>query len=225
VSNIYVRAKSADEWAALLADPVKHWKSGYSARTLAHSWQDALGFPVEVASALRSEPLFADIELLIAMPEHQVPLPGGARPSQNDIWALARAGENLVSIAVEGKVDEAFGPTLDEWLSDPSPGKSQRLAFLREQLGLGESLPGALRYQLLHRTASAIIEAKRFCAPQAVMLLHSFSKTRQWFGGYAAFAALLGAKVEVDRTVSLGQHGGVALFLCWVCGNEDYLQR
>jgi hypothetical protein len=27
------------DWQALLADPVRHWRSGYSARTLAYSWE------------------------------------------------------------------------------------------------------------------------------------------------------------------------------------------
>jgi hypothetical protein len=33
----------------------------------------------------------------------------GSKPSQNDIFILARSDTDLVSIAVEGKVDEPFG--------------------------------------------------------------------------------------------------------------------
>ena len=58
---------------------------------------------------------FADVEMLIGLPEHKVALPGGARASQTDLWVLARTNDDLISIAVEGKVRESFGPTLAEW--------------------------------------------------------------------------------------------------------------
>ena len=225
LSNIYIPATSADQWAQFLAEPVKQWRTGFSARTLAYSWQEAAGFPVEVQSALSENGAFAEIKLLLALPEHQVHLPGGSRPSQNDIWVLARAGESLVSIAVEGKVAEPFGPTLEEWLDGASAGKSARLAYLRGELGLAEQLPGTVRYQLLHRFASAVIEAKRFGATHAVMLVHSFSQAHQWFEDYAAFAALLGVEVAVNRVVSVGQRGGVHLHLGWVCGDAKYLSK
>ena len=138
---------------------------------------------------------------------------------------LARAGPDLVSIAVEGKVEELFGPTVGEWLAEGSKGKDKRLTFLCDLLGLQQPVPGLIRYQLFHRTASAIIEARRFCAPHAIMLVHSFSQTHEWFTDYVAFARLLGVEVEVDRLVTVGQRGGVELHLCWVCGDEQYLDR
>jgi hypothetical protein len=61
MNNIYVPCTDANEWRPLLAQPDKHWKSGYSARTLAHSWSEAHGFPDEVGAALRSSPRFHDI--------------------------------------------------------------------------------------------------------------------------------------------------------------------
>jgi hypothetical protein len=80
---------------------------------------------------------------------------------KNHIWVLARSEGKLISIAVEGKVSEAFGPTVQEWQIESSPGKASRLAYLLGLLGL-PSVPDTTRYQLLHRTASAIIEAQRF---------------------------------------------------------------
>jgi hypothetical protein len=210
-------------WQQLLADPDKHWRSGYSAKTLAYSWQESRGFPAEVQTVLRASGPFADIGMLLAIPEHQVPLPGGVRPSQSDIWVLARTGSALVSIAVEGKVDEPFGPTLDEWFAEGPRGKEVRLTYIREQLGLSEIPPGSVRYQLLHRTASAVIEAKRFYAAHAVLLVHSFSQSHDWFSDYAAFAKLFGAEVQVNRLVSVGECSGMPLHLCWVCGDARYL--
>ena len=82
-----------------------------------------------------------------------------------------------------------------------------------------------MRYQLLHRTASAVIEAKRYNAKHAVLVVHSFSQTHQWFSDYAAFAKLFGVEVEVNRLVSVGDRNGVTLHLCWVCGNAKYLTK
>ena len=93
MNKIYIPTSSAEQWAQFLAEPVNHWRKGYSARTLAYSWQEANGFPIEVGSVLSSA--FPAVELLLALPEHQVPLPGGSRPSQNDIWVLARSQGQL----------------------------------------------------------------------------------------------------------------------------------
>ena len=223
--NIYIPTRSADDWTQLLADPVKHWRTGYSARTLAQSWQDADGLPTEITEAFTASENLAGIKLLLAIPEHQVPLVGGSRPSQNDIWALARVGNELVSIAVEGKVAEPFGPTMSDWIAEGSTGKAARLAFLRRELNLNEELAGNIRYQLLHRTASAIIEAKRFCASHAVMLVHSFSPSRDWLQDYEEFAKLLRAEATINKVVSAGNRGGIHLHIGWVCGNEKYLSK
>jgi hypothetical protein len=106
-------------------------------------------------------------------------LPGGSRASQTDLFALARSGSDLISIAVEGKVAEAFDTTVGEWLDrraaeqakrgrtrQPSAQTRKRLAFLCELLQLEEGDILDLRYQLLHRTAAAILEAQRFAAHQ-----------------------------------------------------------
>ena len=89
LSRIYIPTTGTVQWAQLLAEPGRQWRQGYSARTLAYSWQEAAGFPTEVKSILAS--VFPALELLLALPEHKVPLPGGSRPSQNDIWVLARS--------------------------------------------------------------------------------------------------------------------------------------
>lgn len=222
MSRIYIPASSAEQWAQFLAEPVKHWRQGFSARTLAYSWQEAGGFPSEVGAVLA--PQFPSAELLLALPEHQVPLPGGSRPSQNDIWVLAKSQGQLVSIAVEGKVSEAFGPTVQEWQAESSPGKAARLSYLLNVLGLS-TVSEAMRYQLLHRTASAIIEAQRFNAAHAVMLVHSFSQSSEWFQDYAAFVALMGGSAKENSLVSVGSRSGVSLHLAWVRGNASYLSK
>ena len=222
MNNVFIPASSAEQWSQFLADPVKQWRKGYSARALAFSWQDAGGFPAEVHSLLAS--CFREVELLLAFPEHQVPLPGGSRPSQNDIWALARSEGRLISIAVEGKVSEPFGPTVQEWRAESSRGKEVRLAFLLNLLGL-PAVADATRYQLLHRSASALIEARRFNASHAVMLVHSFSQSDEWFEDYARFASLLGSKAAKNKLVSVGSRSGIPLHLGWVRGAPCYLNK
>lgn len=180
--------------------------------------------PTDMTAVLSQVPEFNELKALMVFPEHQVPLPGGARPSQNDCWVLARTPIGLVSISVEGKVSEPFGPTVGEWLNEASPGKNERLSFLSSALGLDTQPPGQIRYQLLHRTASAVIEAKRFHARQAIMVVHSFSQTAEWFDDYKEFAALFGAQANLDTIVAAGQPDGVNLYLAWVNGDKRYLK-
>ena len=224
MSTVYIPANRAEQWSTLLAKPELHWKTGASAKALAYCWQEAHGFPTEVKAALELNEALRGITLLLALPEHKVDLPGGTRPSQSDIWVLARAKDKLVSMAVEGKVAESFDRTVDECLEDASPGKHQRLKFLRDELGLDDDQElGSIRYQLLHRTASAVIEAKRFCASHAVLLVHSFSPARDWLADYQSFARLFEAEPAVDRVVTVGARGGVSLHLGWVCGDARFL--
>ncbi|MGE7768340.1 DUF6946 family protein [Peribacillus sp. NPDC096540] len=81
---------------------------------------------------------------------------------------------------VEGKVNEDFGRTICKRLGlKPSSGLRQRVKFLLETLEL-ERLSdvdiSGIRYQLLHRAASAIFLAQKFTSPNALMLIHSFSE-------------------------------------------------
>lgn len=222
--RVFVPSRGPGDWRALLAEPEKHWARGFSARTLAHCWEDTDSFPSEVRRILSQHPALATAEPLLIFPEWKVSLPGGSRPSQNDIWVLAKTHTDLISITVEGKVEEPFDKTLGEWKADASGGKETRLTHLAEVLGISQPIPDTVRYQLLHRTASALIEAERFGARHAVMLVHSFSPQNQWFGDFAAFASLFGLrKVEVDRLVTTSAGNGMPLHLGWVHGDERYL--
>ena len=213
------------DWQALLAEPTKHWRTGYSARTLAHCWEAADGFPSEVASAMAksTDPLLAGLEPVLAVPEFKVPLPGGERASQNDIFVLARSTSGPVSIMVEGKVNEPFGPTIEEWRADASPGKKTRLSFLLRSVGLPKQIDDAIRYQLLHRAASAVIEGERYRAIAAIMLVHSFSAKRTGWSDYRAFLNLFGVRAEVGQPQRLPGAQVVPLFAVWVSGNPQFL--
>jgi len=226
--RVYTPTASPADWRALLADPEKHWRAGYSAMATARSWDgNAPGFPREVRDALNGAhvPALDDLELLLAIPEHKTPLPGGRRPSQTDVFVLARNDKGLVAIAVEGKVDESFGPTLGQKLVAASPGVLERVAFLKEKLQLPETVSSTIRYQLMHRTVSALLIADEFHASTAVMLVHSFSQTDNHFNDYCSFLELFGKAGKVNEVTSVGAFGGTELFLGWVRGDEQYLSE
>lgn len=226
MGQILIPTKGPEDWKQFLAEPEKHWRQGFSARSLAYAWEEArfrpTGLPVEVEAAFAKEPRLAGLESLIAIPEHQVPLPGGRRPSQTDLWVLGKTATDLVSIAVEGKVSEAFGPTLGEWRLEASPGKQTRLEFLCQCLGLKNTPPDDIRYQLLHRTASAVTEAKRFRATCAVLLVHSFSQSNEWFEDYVRFLNHYGLDAVEGQPACLEKIDGVMLYTVWVKGDAKY---
>ncbi|TVR03197.1 MAG: hypothetical protein EA399_00075 [Desulfovibrionales bacterium] len=225
-NRIYVPTQSFKDWQRLLAKPDLHWKAGYSAMTLARSWEaaDPQGFPPEVSAALATttDPLLQGLSMLIAIPEYQVALPGGDRSSQTDLLVLARGADGLVAVAVEGKVDEAFGPTVEQKRAENSKGVNTRLHFLTESLGLKEPIPGNIRYQLLHRTVSAMLIAEQFSAKAAVMLVHSFSPTNKWFDDFAVFAALFGLHLQAGSLAAAGIRRNLPLFIGWCSGDQRF---
>ncbi len=229
MNKIFIPANKPEDWKSLLAEPDKQWQTGYSAKALAHCWQEADGrFPESVVKVFRKSgvELFKNIELLLAFPEYKVPLPGGARSSQNDIFILAKGNDQLVSIMVEGKVSEPFGKTIAEWREKNSEGKHTRLKFLLKELGLDENKQiDDIRYQLLHRTVSAMIEAKKFNAKNALMLVHSFSKVDESFKDYSQFLSLFALNAEHNSLVCGKNINGIDLYFSWVKGDEKYLDK
>ena len=221
--RIFVPSSGPGDWRCLLADPEKHWARRRSARTLAHCWEDTDGFPPEIRAVLKQHPALSGAVPLLIFPEWKVALPGGSTSSQNDAWILAKNQIDLISITVEGKVDEPFDRTLAEWKADASHGKEKRLAFLTETLGLTTPIPDTVRYQLVHRAASAVIEAERFGARHAVMLVHSFSNTDVWYSDFSAFIALFGLDAKIGQLVSASASRGLPLHFAWVHGDERFL--
>lgn len=194
--------------------------------TLAACWEETPEqLPADITATLEAsgDPRLSGLTLLAAIPEYMVELPGGKTASQTDVLAIASNSEGLVVLAVEGKVNEPFGPTLGEKNSVATPGQSERMAFLHRILGVEKSLDDTVRYQLLHRTVSAILVARDFHAATAVMLVHSFSPEGLWFNDYRAFGQALGADVRKNTVVMVPGRLSPRLFLGWCPGNQDYL--
>ncbi len=228
MKHIYIPTSGVEDWRRLLADPEKHWRTGFSARSMAYAWESAKGFPPEIQALFtRSEHPFHNIELLLAIPEHKVLMsPYGGHPSQNDLFVLAKDSEgNLIALTIEGKVSESFGNILSEWNAEGSPGKYKRLAFITETLGLTGEIPETIRYQLLHRTASAVLEAKRFTAKRAVMVVHSFNQNDLWFDDYRAFLSIFGVTDALPGMLQfLTEVWGIKIYSGWARGEEKFLQ-
>lgn len=219
MTRIRIPAVRPEDWRHLLADPIKHWRVGYSAYELAHAWQHVDQFPPAVATALATAP-FGVPELLIAFPEHKIGVPGQGGHSATDLFVLGRtAAGKLVTIAVEGKAGESFDKPVREWLADPKGNRENRLDRLEglaRILGLDATGLKDVPYQLLHRAAVPLLEASRFNADHAVLLVHSFSPDHAHLDEYRAFAGLFGASGKAGSLQSAGLRGEAELHLCWV---------
>jgi len=130
--------------------------------------------------------------------------------------------EGLVVVAVEGKVDEPLGPTVRDKRAEGSEGVDERLSFLLKRLELPMSIPDSIRYQLLHRTVSAVLIAEQFRARAAVMLVQSFSPSNKWFEDFEAFAGLFKVQPVVGRLVAIGKFGETQTYLGWCRGDQRF---
>ncbi|MCB1417767.1 MAG: hypothetical protein KDJ74_01695 [Notoacmeibacter sp.] len=213
MSRILIPSKGVESWQSLLADPDKQWREGYSAMAVARSWEAAHGIPFEIASLFE-----ADAELLLAIPEHKVILPGNGRASQCDVFALIRASDGNIAMTVEAKVNEPFGPTIGEWLGAGGANRVERLSGLCALLGLAAEPEPALRYQLFHRSAAAVIEARRFSVPHAAMVVQSFSAKNAWFEDFHVFCRLLGLELGPGTAETTTLPDGMRLTLAWAIG-------
>jgi hypothetical protein len=197
-----------------------HWQPGRSAKCVADSWFCANGIPQSVATVLEGDPVFRSATLIDAFLERGVDLGDGARPSQTDLMAIVGLDEGLGVLAVEAKVDEPFGPTVDEWLADKDRDASQKLERLRSlcaTLGVDAAVVGALRYQLLHRTVSAVLETRRYRAAHAMMLVQSFCTKGSWHKDFQAFSSTVGfGAVPIGSVSAPKACGDVSLRIGWV---------
>lgn len=199
-----------------LAKQEHHWRKGYSAYELAHSWVNACDIPASVRAVLDTCPDYAGAHIIEGLLEREVDLRTPGRRSQTDLLAFVKLTHGNTVVAVEGKVDEPFGELVSVW-NDYSTGKECRLKALCMSLGLRVADVGDIRYQLLHRTASAIYETQRYRTKQALMLVHSFSATDTSFGDFQAFAELMGTPVRTVNQVSEEREcEEVRLRLAWV---------
>ena len=226
MKKIHIPTQSGTDWQRLLGKPSLHWKKGRSAMSAAACWEDSQpALPPEISAILESgkDPAISSLELLIAIPEWEVELPGGDRPSQTDILAITRNELGLVILGVEAKVDEPFGPSIGEKKLDASNGQLERIEYLEKELGRLSPFEDHIRYQLLHRTVSALLTARAFYAPVSIMLVHSFSPEAKWHDEFEKFCAGLDCKHLTDDLYEVNGITGPRLLVGWCKGNSRYL--
>ena len=239
IPRLYLPMRKAEDVKPFLASP-DHFRDEYSAKLLAQAWFKANKLPSKVEKVLQSPPRFANAELVDAFLERRTSLGDPWRPSQSDVLAIIGLGDELAVMTVEGKVQESFGPIVSEWnagntndgaqdVSEEEPlepsAKQKRLTHLKQTLGLEGTETNDLRYQLLHRTASAIYEAQRYRARVAVMMVHSFDPGHTGLSDFKLFASrmkLTGA--GVNCLVGPVLREGVDLYLGWVADTPSKLR-
>lgn len=221
IKRIFARTAGGAAWQSLLAQPELHWKKGASAMTAAAAWEHAAHrLPDEVAALLTAsqQPELADLALLAAIPEWQTSLPGGSTHSATDVLALCRNELGLCVLAVEAKALEDFGPRLADKRGNASAGQGERLDYLHALLKV-QRFDDAIRYQLLHRTASALLTAQQFHAASAVMLIHAFATPADRMADFYAFCTALGAEPAGAGVWRVPGFAAPSLFLAWCAGN------
>lgn len=193
--------------------------------TVAACWDSSAGrLPREVAITLSGSgcPELKDLQILAAIPEWEVPLPGGSRSSFTDVLALTRNDLGLCTIAVEAKAGEDFGPTMHAKRSESSAGQTSRISYVHDLLG--SSFDDAIRCQLLHRTASALLVARAFHASTTVMLVQAWNSTPEQRKDFEAFCDALGAEHSGAGVRHLARSSAPKLYLAWCDGDPHFLQ-
>ena len=216
---ILVPATTLEDWKARLPNPDSEWHPGKSTHALALRWNGRTTFPPEIATLFDSVERTRNATLLLAVPEHHAPLAGGAHASQTDLWLLARTSRGLLSAVVVGCVDESFGPSIGDGQGDATAVRRERWAALCDLLEIREVCDASVRHQLLHRTATALLEARRFFARGAAVIVHSFSRTSYGFGDFQHFVRLMGGIVRgPGELIAVPPREGIELFFGWAHG-------
>jgi hypothetical protein len=213
VRRLHVAMTEPEDVVRYLGHQERHWKAGRSAHALATLWFRANSIPQSVRSMLSTNPTFQSATLIDAFLERQVDLGTSGRHSQTDLLAIVGLEERIAVLAVEAKAGESFGEYVCEWL-DGSENKNARLRRLCATLGISVEAAAPLRYQLLHRAASAVYEAKRYRSELAIMLVQSFADGEGGFADFSEFLRAVGVKDDVERNVLVGPIGceGLSLY-------------
>ena len=94
----------------------------------------------------------------------------------------------------------------------------QRLASLVNTLGISQANLEGIRYQLLHRTAAPLLEARRFNASMAIMIVQSFDGDGdgESFNDFSRFCTLMEIDSVRNAVVQSKRKTEVPLLIGWV---------
>ncbi len=222
MNRLFISTRGSGSWRGRLANPGRQWKRKFSALETAVSWELAgdsdSGIPDAVEKVLLHGGYCAP-RLLFGVVEHKVDLPGGRAASQCDVWAVVGTGAGMLSLTVEAKAREAFGDkALVEWLRGNGTERSktnraERWNYIQAHLPKSDAFM-RVRYQLLHRCAAAVVEAKRLGFPHAAFVVQAFGAPASSFEDYANFCRAV--NLPADRgTMATTAADGVSLGVGW----------
>lgn len=226
MSRLCIETRGIASWRDRLASPDTQWERKFSAFETAVSWEGVSrsesGLPQPIV-ALFSNSVFGLPKMLLAVAEHKVPLRGRGGDSQCDVWALLHTESGGVSLSVEAKAKEPFGQgneSLRQWLD---AGKTEESKGNRHDrwIHVEENLPkpasegyAQVPFQLLHRCAAAVIEAKRLCLPNAAFVVQAFESPVESFEAFSRMCTAIG--VPADRKqLQVATVGGIRLGIGW----------
>ncbi len=193
----------------------KHWKKGRSAYEAAYSWFSTKDLPDPIREIFKDEPVLRDAVLKKAIFEKRTKLDEFGHDSQTDIVAYLDAVGGPAVLSIEAKVDETFGPLVSEW-NDGGTGKLRRLVRLIDLLEIGLINIAHLRYQLFHRVAATVIEARKVGAKEAAMIVQSFDNKQTGFDDFRSFASAFGTPISgIGRLSPAKVLDGVTIRLGW----------
>jgi hypothetical protein len=227
----YKRLATVDDWRGLAGDD--KWVPTRSAYELAHCWHQFGGLPAPIADALNAsgQETLRELSVDLCLVEKPVFLDTKIAPSMTDLMAYGRNGKgDSIVVAVEGKADEPFASPVWAWVrgdeknatmaAAPRRTRLRRLEFLSKHLAVAVPPDSGLRYQLLHRTVSAVLEAQLHGAVAALVLVHAFGPDAPAnLADFAAFLRELGGSDVTKGTVlgpyQLGERRDLPTYFLW----------
>ena len=226
MNRLCVETRGICNWRERLAKPDSQWRRRFSAFETAVAWEKAssqpAGLPEPISQLFRGS-VFGEATLLLAIAEHKVPLVGGLADSQCDVWAFLGTASGSLSLAVEAKANEPFGQgneSLRDWLAAGESERSHRNRADRWK-HVADHLPQAaadahllVPYQLLHRCAAAVIEARRFGLPNAAFVVQAFKSPDESFEAYSQFCRAVNLEPERGR-MRVTSVGEIRLGIGW----------
>jgi hypothetical protein len=222
MSRLFISTRGRCGWRERLASPDRQWKREYSAFETAVSWELAskteLGVPEPVARLFR-ESNYGEPVLMFAVAEHKVKLRGGNAASQCDLWAVLKTSAGMMSLTVEAKAKETFGnQCVEEWLKGTSErskaNRAERFKHICEHLPPSDGF-GPVRYQMLHRCAASVIEAKRLDLSHVAFVVQAFNTPENSFQDYTVFCRALKVAPTLGTIVRTTALEGISVSFGW----------
>jgi Holliday junction DNA helicase RuvB len=175
--------RTVDEWF-LFAPPKGHaeqWRDYRSAKELARYWTMRTNADAGEPLKRMLLPVFGEVHLESAVAECEIKIDRfrGTHPNR-DLVITARAREGTLCIHIEAKADEPFADLIGPYYDEGKLRANSKIPSRIDGL-IGNVFGGTLsadrrrlRYQLLHASYAACLDAERSGAKAAIFVVHEF---------------------------------------------------